>query len=112
MTIIWILLGAAAVVLLAAYGCYRFAFYVPARKPLAEDAIDLPKGPAYEPYQERMEFWIREARKLPHRDVEITSFDGLTTLPFISILPPSQASAATERRLITLDTFKNLSKRI
>ena len=41
-----------------------------------------------------------------------TSLDGFATLPLISILPPSQASAATVRLLITLDTFKNLSIRI
>ena len=38
-----------------------------------------------------------------------TSFAGLTTLPLISIRPPSHASCATVRLLITLDTFKNLS---
>ena len=74
---IWFLAGLAAVVLLISYGCYRFAFYVPARKPVAEDVIDLPKGAAYEPYWEKMEFWIKETRKLPQESVEITSFDGL-----------------------------------
>ena len=74
---IWFLAGLAAVVLLISYGCYRFAFYVPARKPVAEDVIELPEGAVYEPYWEKMEFWIREARKLPQESVEITSFDGL-----------------------------------
>ena len=74
---VWFLAGLAAVVLLAIYGCYRFAFYVPDRKPIDADAIDLPDGPVYESYREKMEFWIREARKMPHKDVEITSFDGL-----------------------------------
>lgn len=74
---IWFLAGLAAIVLLISYGCYRFAFYVPPRKPLAEDVIETPKGPAYEPYREKMENWVREARKMPHADVEITSFDGL-----------------------------------
>ena len=74
---IWFLAGLAAIVLLISYGCYRFAFYVPPRKPLAEDVIETPKGPAYEPYREKMEKWVREARKMPHADVEITSFDGL-----------------------------------
>ncbi len=77
MTIVWILLGVAAAVLLAAYGCYRFAFYVPARKPVAEDVIDLPAGKVYEPFHEKMEMWIREARAMHHEDVQITSFDGL-----------------------------------
>ena len=74
---IWFLAGLAAIVLLISYGCYRFAFYVPPRKSLAEDVIETPKGPAYEPYREKMENWVREARKMPHADVEITSFDGL-----------------------------------
>ena len=74
---IWFLVGLVAVVLLISYGCYRFAFYVPARKPVAEDVIELPEGAVYEPYWEKMEFWIREARKLPQECVEITSFDGL-----------------------------------
>ena len=74
---IWFLAGLAAIVLLISYGCYRFAFYVPPRKPLAEDVIETPKGPAYEPYREKMENWVREARKMPHADLEITSFDGL-----------------------------------
>ena len=77
MTIIWILLGIAAAVLLAAYGCYRFAFYEPPRKPLPEDIIEIPEGEIYEPFREKMENWVREARALPHEDVEITSFDGL-----------------------------------
>ena len=72
----WIL-AAVAVIILIAYGCYRFAFYAPPRKDLSEEKIELPEGPVYEPYREKMEFWIREARKLPHTDVEITSFDGL-----------------------------------
>ena len=74
---IWILLGVAAAVLLAAYGCYRFAFYEPPRKPQPEDLIDIPKGKIYEVYREKMETWIRETRAMPHRDVQITSFDGL-----------------------------------
>ena len=56
---IWFLAGLAAIVLLISYGCYRFAFYVPPRKPLAEDVIETPKGPAYEPYREKMENWVR-----------------------------------------------------
>lgn len=72
----WILAAAAAVILIA-YGCYRFAFYAPPRKALPEGAIELPEGADYEPFREKMEYWIRETRKLPHTNVEITSFDGL-----------------------------------
>lgn len=77
MSIVWILLAFAAAVLLISYGCYRFAFYVPDRKPVEEEKIELPKGPVYEPYREKMEFWITEARKMPYQEVQITSFDGL-----------------------------------
>ena len=77
MTLVWILLGLVAVVLLISYGCYRLACYVPARKDLPEDSIEIPEGEIYEPYREKMENWIRQARKLPQKDVEITSFDGL-----------------------------------
>lgn len=72
----WIL-AAVAVVILIAYGCYRFAFYVPPRKALPEGTIELPEGEDYEPFREKMEYWIRETRKLPYTNVEITSFDGL-----------------------------------
>ena len=72
----WIL-AVVAVVTLIAYGCYRFAFYAPPRKALPEGAIELPEGAVYEPFREKMEFWIRETRKLPYYSVEITSFDGL-----------------------------------
>lgn len=76
MWIIWILLGLAAV-LAAAYWCFRLAFYVPPRKALPSDVIETPEGEIYEPYREKMENWIREARAMPHEDVQITSFDGL-----------------------------------
>ena len=62
MTMIWILLGVAAAVLLAAYGCYRFAFYEPPRKPQPEDLIDIPKGKIYEVYREKMETAVTDER--------------------------------------------------
>ena len=43
MSFLWILLGIVAAVLLIAYGCYRFAFYAPPRKPLPPDVIELPE---------------------------------------------------------------------
>ena len=77
MWILWILLGLAAAVLAAAYWCFRLAFYVPPRKALPSDVIETPEGEIYEPYREKMENWIREARAMPHEDVQIMSFDGL-----------------------------------
>lgn len=82
MKLLWILLGAAAVVvllvLLIAYICFRIAFYVPPRKPVDEYPIETPEGEIYEPFRESMEKWIKEARAMPQEDVEIQSFDGLT----------------------------------
>ena len=77
MWILWILLGLAAAVLAAAYWCFRLAFYVPPRKALPSDVIETPEGEIYEPYREKMENWIREARAMPHENVQIMSFDGL-----------------------------------
>lgn len=65
-------------VLVISFGCYLYAFYVPPRKPRDPQVLDIPPGAAYEPYRERMENWIREARALPQEKVAIKSFDGLT----------------------------------
>ena len=76
----WIfgILTLAAVVLGIAYGCFRFAFYVPRRKSFDPEAIELPEGAVYEPYWPDMERWIREVRALPQERMYIKSFDGLT----------------------------------
>ena len=65
-------------VVLASYICYKMAFYSAPRKPLPEDVIQIPDGEIYEAFREKMENWTRETRGIPHEDVEITSFDGLT----------------------------------
>lgn len=82
MKLIWILLGIAAVlcllVILGAYICYRMAFYSPKRKPKDPDVIEIPEGEIYEVFRESMENWARMTRAMPHEDVEIRSFDGLT----------------------------------
>ena len=70
--------AAVLLVLLTAYICYRMAFYSAPRKPLPEDVIEIPNGEIYEAFREKMENWTRQTRGLPHEDVEITSFDGLT----------------------------------
>ena len=78
MILIWILLSLLAVILLISYQCYRMAFFVDRKKDPDLEEVLLPVGEIYDPYREKMEFWIREARTMPHEDVEITSFDGLT----------------------------------
>lgn len=77
MIILWILLGLLALVLLTAYGCYRYAFYAPPRKPLRQDIIEIPEGEIYEVHRQKMENWVRQVRAMPHEDVQIRSFDGL-----------------------------------
>lgn len=82
MTLLWIVIGIAAViiavVLLISYICYRMAFYSPPRTDVPNDAIELPNGEIYDKFSKQMAAWIRDARALPHEDVSITSFDGLT----------------------------------
>ena len=78
MIVIWILLALGALTLLAAYLCYRMAFYSAPRKPAREDVIEIPKGEIYEVFRPAMEAWGRATRAMAHEDMEITSFDGLT----------------------------------
>ena len=78
MTLLWILLGAVALVLLISLLCFFVAFYSPRRTPMGPDEFSIPDGEIYEPFREKMVAWIKEARALPHEDVSIQSFDGLT----------------------------------
>lgn len=77
MTVLWILLALAILLLIVTYICYHMAFYAPPRKPMG-DKIDIPKGKIYEAYRESMENWAREVRAMPHETFSIKSFDGLT----------------------------------
>ena len=78
----WIILlcalGIAAVVLITAAICYFKIFYSPRRKPRADDDYELPPGKEYEPFYPQMIEWTKRCRATPHRNVEITTFDGLT----------------------------------
>ena len=78
MLFLGIMLTILAAVLLICLYCYRIAFYVPPRKTRDPDYLDIPRGPAYEPFREKMENWIRSVRALPREHFTITSFDGLT----------------------------------
>lgn len=79
MKVFLILLGIlAALILLGAYICYRMAFYSPKRKPKDPEEIEIPEGEIYEVYRGSMEKWAKMTRALPHEDVEVTAFDGLT----------------------------------
>lgn len=77
--IVLIVLGSAiACIFTAALVCFVLACYSRPRKSLEADEFPLPKGKIYEPYKELLEQWMHEVRNLPHEDVEIISFDGLT----------------------------------
>ena len=77
MGFLWILPGVGIVVLAIAYVCYRMAFYVPPRK-AGEQTKPLPLGEIYAPYLSQMKLWKEEMDNLPHEQLQVTSFDGLT----------------------------------
>lgn len=77
MTLFWILAGLLLLLLLICYICFRIAFYAPPRKETDPEAIETPAGRIYEPFREQMVRWVREARAMNPREVEITAFDGL-----------------------------------
>ncbi len=82
MDIEWIILicvlAVIAVVLTTAYICYFRIFRAPKKKVHEEGYIEIPEGEIYEAHREQIEEWVKAARAMPHRDVEIKSFDGLT----------------------------------
>ena len=82
MQVVWIVLGVvivlALMIVLISYLCFRMAFYSPDRPAVPSDAIDIPEGAAYEEFRENMEKWARDLRAMPHEEMSITSFDGLT----------------------------------
>ena len=82
MLALWIVLGVvmvlALMIVLLSYLCFRMAFYSPDRPAIPSDAIDIPEGAAYEEFREDMEKWARDLRAMPHEEMSITSFDGLT----------------------------------
>ena len=73
-----VLAGIAVLVLLISYICYRMAFYAKRTPQDASGEFVLPPGKIYEPYHDAMRTWAEETALLLHRDMEITSFDGLT----------------------------------
>jgi len=77
---IWIALGVVAFILLAvlitSYVCFYRIFL--SHRPKTVPEYPIPEGRIYEVYREQMIAWIKQIRALPHRDVEIRSFDGLT----------------------------------
>ena len=66
--------------LLTAYICFYKIFYFSkrSRRLTSKEEIPLPEGEIYEPFREQISAWIKGARELPHRDLEVRSHDGLT----------------------------------
>ncbi len=77
-SILVILLSAGALVLLISYVCFRMTFYAPRKEKTNAEEYCIPKGKIYEPFRETMVNWIKELRAMPHEDMSIKSFDGLT----------------------------------
>jgi fermentation-respiration switch protein FrsA (DUF1100 family) len=78
LTLFLILAFLAAVVLLIAYVCYRMAFFASRKVEENADEFAIPEGDIYEPFRDVMVQWMKEARAMPHDEVTIQSFDGLT----------------------------------
>ena len=72
------LAAVAALVLAASYVCFYIAFYVPEKNKKPKAEFELPEGKIYEPYADAMIGWMKEVRAMPHEELQITSFDGLT----------------------------------
>lgn len=72
---VWILLGMFAVIIAAAYLCFRLTFYVSPRQ--KRQAKDLPQGEIYEPFRQQIENWAKQTDETPHEEFSIVSFDGL-----------------------------------
>ncbi len=62
--------------LLISYICFLRIFYSPKRKHAEE--YPTPIGEIYDPFREDMIRWMKFTRTLPHEDISIKSFDGLT----------------------------------
>ncbi len=71
---LWVLAGAAALLLAVTYISYRIPFYHPL--PHREDPYDLPPGEQYQHQQEEMLALIGEMDAVPCQRVGITSYDG------------------------------------
>lgn len=76
--ILGILIGLVTLTLLISFICFYIAFYAPTGQKIPKEEYPIPHGEIYEPFREQMVAYIKEARSMPHEDVSIQSFDGLT----------------------------------
>ena len=65
-------------VLLAALVCFIMVFYSGKRRVLGPDEYEIPPGKIYEVFREDMIGWTKQIREMPHENIEIKSYDGLT----------------------------------
>ena len=70
-----IILTIAALVIAAAYICYRLGFTVPQQ--VEADLFKFPDTEQYAPFREEMTAMVKAALAIPYEDVWITSGDGL-----------------------------------
>lgn len=64
--------------LIVTAGIFLKIFYSVRRRPKHAEEFPIPPGEIYEPHREQMVQWMKEIRSMDRRDVQITSFDGLT----------------------------------
>lgn len=80
MIALFITLSTIAFLLVATFAislvCFLKVFYSPTRK--KTDEISIPNGEIYEEHRDIMVKWTLEMRAMPHRNVSVRSFDGLT----------------------------------
>ncbi len=82
MLALWIMLGIAAFLAIAAfitaYICFYLVFYSsPKTRFRDKEEITIPEGRIYEEFREPIVNWIKASRELPHENICIKSFDGL-----------------------------------
>ena len=76
--ILGIILFIIIAIFITSYICFRMAFYASKSKDFNEDEIHLPDMEIYQKYRGTIEKWMKEVKDIPHEEVTITSFDGLT----------------------------------
>ncbi len=54
------------------------AFLVTQAQRDAVKEFDIPDGDIYEPFRDQMIAWIKEVRAMPHEELTVTAFDGIT----------------------------------
>ncbi len=77
MILFYIILGLIFITLFISFICFYMAFYNPNSKKVRPEN-ELPPGKDYEPYYDKLLFWMEKRKNIPYADIEIKSYDGLT----------------------------------